>query len=42
VAEEVANAIPGSRLRVVPLAGHLSPLEQPDEVTDALLAWLHD
>lgn len=40
LAEEMAHAIAGSRLRQVPRAGHLTPLEQPEAVTEALLAWL--
>jgi pimeloyl-ACP methyl ester carboxylesterase len=37
--EEIAAGIPGARLVVVAGAGHLSPLDQPGEVTRALLAW---
>src|SRR5204862_7822390 len=32
--------IPGARQVVVPKCGHLSPLEQPQPVTDALVAFL--
>jgi len=39
-AAEIAAAIPGARLRTVPQCGHMSTLEQPDEVTRALLEWL--
>ncbi len=40
LSQEMANGIAGSRLAVVPGAGHLSPLEVPDKVTDELRAWL--
>lgn len=39
-AEEMAAGIPGARLVTVPECGHLSSLEQPDEVTQALSEWL--
>ena len=42
VAEEIRAGIPGSRLVVVPGAGHLSPIEQPAAVTAALKIWLDD
>jgi pimeloyl-ACP methyl ester carboxylesterase len=38
--EEMANAIPGSRLVVAPQCGHLSPLEQPQFVSMNLVHWL--
>ena len=37
---EMAAAIPGATLVVVPECGHASTLEQPDVVTDALVQWL--
>lgn len=40
VAEELAAGISGGRLVVVPRCGHLSALEQPEHVGDALLEWL--
>ena len=40
VAREMAAAIPGATVEVVPDAGHLSPLENPDAVTAALRRWL--
>ena len=40
VAEEMAAGISGARLVVVPSCGHLSALEQPQRVGDALLEWL--
>ena len=36
---EIAEGIPGARLVVVAGAGHLSPLDQPGQVTRALVAW---
>lgn len=38
--EEMAAAIPGATLTVVPVCGHLSTLEKPLEVNRALAAWL--
>jgi pimeloyl-ACP methyl ester carboxylesterase len=38
--EEMANAIPGSRLVVAEKCGHLSTLEQPRQVTLNLVHWL--
>lgn len=40
VAREMAEAIPGARLSVIPASGHVSTLEQPEAVTRALLDWL--
>ncbi|HLH69166.1 MAG TPA: alpha/beta fold hydrolase [Candidatus Dormibacteraeota bacterium] len=40
--EEMAAAIPGARLVVVPDCGHLSPMERPAEVTEALVGWLRE
>ena len=40
VAREMADAIPGASLAVVPGAGHLSSLEEPDLVSRALADWL--
>ena len=40
VHEEIASAIPGARLEVIPECGHLSTLEQPDTVIRLLKAWL--
>jgi pimeloyl-ACP methyl ester carboxylesterase len=37
---EIAAAIPGARLEIVPECGHLSTLEQPEAVSGALRAWL--
>jgi len=38
--EAIAAAIPGARLEIVPRAGHLANLEQPDAVNAALAAFL--
>ena len=37
--EELAAGIPGARLVVVAESGHLSTLDQPERVTEALVAW---
>jgi pimeloyl-ACP methyl ester carboxylesterase len=37
---EIADGIPGARLVVVAGSGHLSPLDQPEQVTKALVEWL--
>jgi pimeloyl-ACP methyl ester carboxylesterase len=39
-AEEMAAAIPGARLVVLPECGHASTLEQPEAVNRALVDWL--
>jgi pimeloyl-ACP methyl ester carboxylesterase len=39
-ARTLAEAIPGARLEVIPGAGHLPPLEQPEEVTRRLREFL--
>jgi len=39
-AEEMAAAIPGARLVVIPGCGHLPPLEKPGDFRAALLAFL--
>jgi 3-oxoadipate enol-lactonase len=39
---EIAAAIPGASLVIVPGSGHLSSLEQPDAVTDAMMAFLDE
>lgn len=41
-AAEIAGAIRGARLVTVPGSGHLSTLERPHEVTQALTEWLRD
>jgi pimeloyl-ACP methyl ester carboxylesterase len=40
MAQEIANAIPGARLEIIPDCGHLSTLEQPEAVNRALRRWL--
>jgi pimeloyl-ACP methyl ester carboxylesterase len=40
LAREIAGAIPGARLEMVPDCGHLPTLERPEAVTRALRAWL--
>ena len=40
LAEELAHGIRGAELRVIDNAGHLSALEQPEAVSEALLAHL--
>jgi pimeloyl-ACP methyl ester carboxylesterase len=37
---EIADAIPGARLEILPDCGHLSTLEQPEAVSRALREWL--
>jgi pimeloyl-ACP methyl ester carboxylesterase len=39
-AAEIAAGVAGAHLVTVPQCGHMSALEQPQEVTRALLAWL--
>ncbi|MBC7225817.1 MAG: alpha/beta fold hydrolase [Thermoflexales bacterium] len=39
-AEEMARRIPGARLEVIPQAGHISNLEQPDRVTALIREFL--
>jgi len=38
--EEIVAGISGATLRVIERCGHLSPLERPAEVSEALKAWL--
>ena len=38
--EELAELIPGAKLRVIERAGHFTPLEEPQAVTCVLLDWL--
>ena len=37
--EEIAAAIPHSKLVIIENAGHMAPYEQPEAVTAAMLAW---
>jgi len=36
LAETIASGIPGAQLVMIPRAGHLSPMENPDAVSDAI------
>lgn len=38
--EEIAAAIAGAELVIVPQSGHMAPLEQPQKVSKALAEWL--
>jgi pimeloyl-ACP methyl ester carboxylesterase len=40
LSEEIAAAIAGARLTVVPECGHLSTLERPEAVNRALIEWM--
>jgi pimeloyl-ACP methyl ester carboxylesterase len=40
LSQEMAAAIPGSRLVVIPACGHLSTIERPQPVTEAMVAWM--
>jgi pimeloyl-ACP methyl ester carboxylesterase len=40
LSREIAAGVPGSRLLVIADSGHLSTLEQPERVTEALVAWM--
>ncbi len=40
LSEEIAAAIAGSRLVVIPDCGHMSTLERPQAVTEALVEWM--
>jgi pimeloyl-ACP methyl ester carboxylesterase len=40
LAREMANGVRGARLVIVPESGHLSTLEQPRAVTEALVEWM--
>ena len=41
LAREIAGAIGGARLVVIAACGHLSTLEQPETVTNALVDWMN-
>jgi pimeloyl-ACP methyl ester carboxylesterase len=41
-AEDMVAALPDARLLTLPGAGHLTPLERPEQVTEALLGFLHE
>jgi pimeloyl-ACP methyl ester carboxylesterase len=42
LSQEIAGAIPGAKLVVVPDCGHLSTLERPDEISAALEQWMQN
>jgi 3-oxoadipate enol-lactonase len=39
-ARSMADAIPGARLEVIPMAGHMSPMEAPERFNEVLLEFL--
>jgi pimeloyl-ACP methyl ester carboxylesterase len=41
LSREIAAGVPESRLVVIADSGHLSTLEQPERVTEALVAWMN-
>lgn len=40
LAREIADAIPGARLVIIPNSGHMSTIEQPEAVNLALVEWI--
>jgi pimeloyl-ACP methyl ester carboxylesterase len=40
LAREIADGIPGAKLKIIPDCGHLSTLERPEAVNRALRVWL--
>jgi pimeloyl-ACP methyl ester carboxylesterase len=40
LSEEIATCIPGARLKIIADCGHLSTVEQPQAVTQALVEWM--
>jgi pimeloyl-ACP methyl ester carboxylesterase len=40
LSREIASAVPGAELSIVPDCGHLSPIEQPGPVSEALARWI--
>ncbi len=40
--EPIAAAIPGARLTIFENSGHMSPMEAPDAVTEALRNWMQE
>jgi pimeloyl-ACP methyl ester carboxylesterase len=38
--EEIASLAPHARLMIIEDSGHMSPVEQPDQVSNLLLSWL--
>ena len=39
-AKEIVDGIKGARLVTVPVCGHMSAIERPEAVTDALVGWM--
>ncbi len=42
LAKEMSEGIPGARLRIISESGHLTPLEQPEAVTQTLMQFLDE
>ena len=40
LSEEMAAAIPGAQMHLLPATGHMGPMERPDEVTGLMRTWL--
>lgn len=40
LSQEMAEAIPGATLGIIPACGHLATMERPEAVNRALIAWL--
>jgi pimeloyl-ACP methyl ester carboxylesterase len=40
LSEEMAAAIPGARMHLLPATGHMGPLERPDQVAHLMWTWL--
>jgi pimeloyl-ACP methyl ester carboxylesterase len=40
VMRHLAERIPGSEFAIIPRAGHMTPLENPDSVNDLILGFL--
>lgn len=40
--QEISDAIPNARLRIIPDCGHLPPIEQPQALAALLRDWLYD
>lgn len=38
--QEIIAAVHGATLKVIPECGHLSPIEQPEQVSEALAQWI--
>jgi pimeloyl-ACP methyl ester carboxylesterase len=40
--EDLQQLLPSSELRVIPAAGHMSTMEQPELVSQALVEWINE